>query len=407
MQAFARTAARLEQWRATMNGATGPVGVIEESASPRSETADPSISHRCSGCEAGEPCSACGGNIRRDSPAYQALEWGLREAGAEPGSFWRGGRVSQAVRDAPARTGSADWTAIETMIRRSRDLATVLAQGQNASSAFARVVTESDELTLLGPASPYEFRVPGGWPTDVPGIPFELLGHPICCPTLIYPIPTPQHGKDRIGKTAWHLYHSFEALAIYKDEPPKPGPYCSCACCLFRQYIDTKITGTGLGPDGKPLPYQPTPGEDTAKDGSRFGRPGESKSCKGWTKKASCEDHIPVGGDTSALSPAAQKLLDDTIKAQGLKSYCVYYMRDYPGMLLGPGDSKTRSDCFIGVVKSRCPPCPIVRKGTFSLKVSGSVSATGTLTENEPSKGESRFKGDATCNIPAAEANDC
>src|SRR5262245_37054512 len=51
----------------------------EMPAEARGDQGHDDITHKCEGCAGGEPCSSCGGNISRQSPAYQAFEWGMMQ----------------------------------------------------------------------------------------------------------------------------------------------------------------------------------------------------------------------------------------------------------------------------------------------------------------------------------------
>jgi len=93
---------------------------------------------------------------------------------------------------------------------------------------------------------------------------------------------------------------------------------------------------------------------------------------------------------------------------ENIKSFCIYYMRDSPGVRILLGETKTRADCFLGVVRSRCPlPCPIVVQSSFSL-FTGGTNRNGKLIQTFDEAGiVSGFTPNATCKIPSDALNKC
>jgi hypothetical protein len=104
-------------------------------ATARSAPGVGAITHRCDASPGGAPCPNCGGNIRRDHPAYQALQWGIMEANLRPWAspFERIATVNQAVVDAPARNEDAEWAALDSLGRKMQAIQTRLQEGEMAS----------------------------------------------------------------------------------------------------------------------------------------------------------------------------------------------------------------------------------------------------------------------------------
>ena len=76
---------RAAAWADSMSGGAAqesgelvPAGLAARGMSP--SQSDDSMTHKCEGCQNGEPCSSCGGNISLGAPALQALDWGMAVA---------------------------------------------------------------------------------------------------------------------------------------------------------------------------------------------------------------------------------------------------------------------------------------------------------------------------------------
>lgn len=93
--------------------------------------------HKCGSCSEDNPCGTCGGNVDPQSPAFQALSWGMtiNEQVLDP--FWRAAAIGESVRLATAGDSDPSATAINSMIWRSQQAFTLISQGANASSLAA------------------------------------------------------------------------------------------------------------------------------------------------------------------------------------------------------------------------------------------------------------------------------
>ncbi len=402
--------------------ATGRIGLDGDSSSSPTEQ----VTHSCAGCRDGTPCSGCGGNVRLDSAAYKTFDWAVTMTASMPNPFWRAATVAETLRSASARDASSEWDALERLVRNEMDLMVAREQGQNAQLpilrlekeriAVAPVTTDSGRRTLKLPDGTEitYVKVPGTTPTPATG------QTQVCCPFLLYPIPVPTQFPPRASgnPAVWEVGNDFEALAIYSDDAP-----CSCSCCTFRQYVETSITGTGKGPprrnatgdlDSSPLPFHEHREDSAITDGSRFGR-GESESCATAKPHRACETNSRSSdaNPTAGLSPKAIAALGAIVKAEGVKSYCIRYLKDNPSLVLLPGESKERVDCFLGVIKTLCPPCSVVASSSFSLYAQGSNSLQGVLSQSgaphglKRSDGTPAFSPSAACNAPPGSENDC
>src|SRR5204862_3648004 len=90
------------------------------------------------------PCSSCGGNISKSSPAYQALDFGMAMTQGIPDPFWRAAAVGQVVRTAPARSEVPEWAAIEQFIQRTIALNLAVSRGISAVAGLTASAWEAE-----------------------------------------------------------------------------------------------------------------------------------------------------------------------------------------------------------------------------------------------------------------------
>ncbi len=255
---------RQDAFRASMvgNGSVASAAPSRLQTDQIEDDHDEGVTHSCGDCAGGAPCGNCGGNIRRDHPAYQALSWGMRtiQSGSDP--FWTAAQVAQVVRDAPNRSADLEWSAVDSMIRRSQSLRVVMAQGRNAESmmmsAWRGAMSTNFDGPIGVPPGVLAEWVPGGGdpkpklPTapqrdilnrEIPMQPVETGGYS-CCPNLWYPQElTGPHisgrgtftaGSESVEGVRVEMGFSFQAKFKPKTVPP-----CSCECCEFVHIIFT------------------------------------------------------------------------------------------------------------------------------------------------------------------------
>ena len=193
---------------------------------------EPKTTHRCGGCEGGAPCSSCGGNIPKSSPAYQALSFGMAISKAISDPMWRAVAVGQTLRDAPARDDAPEWHALDAMVGRGLTPSNFSPIELQGSAAIAAGIL-SPEIT------PPDFICRDLWWGPPP------LALSTCCPTFNYPsiltvlAPTkvrttvPQLGLPPTEEIdAAYIQVHFEGDVSFQGPPP-----CDCSCCEFRQDI--------------------------------------------------------------------------------------------------------------------------------------------------------------------------
>jgi len=215
------------------------------------------MSHECSGCSDEEPCDSCGGGVRRDSSAYQALSWGVMAAANRPGldRFWRAPMVGAAVRSAPGRQDSPEWRAIEGVTRNLQldvDAARADPLSAAARGALARDILMSRGLAPAPDPRPYRgepddsdddlqelpLTEPERRPIDWPMLELRWLGGPACCVSQFrYP--------SRLGEPKQVVEVLTQGVMAYPKVKRQfdfsmrfdPFPPCDCSCCVFVQFI--------------------------------------------------------------------------------------------------------------------------------------------------------------------------
>ena len=384
--------------------------------------------HKCGSCSEGNPCGTCGGNVDPQSPAFQALSWGMtiNEQVLDP--FWRAAAIGESVRLATAGDSDPSATAINSMIWRSQQAFTLISQGANASSLAASLPHRSmlsgvDYFAAEGSGGPVttgepkpETPLPTSPPPSVPLVPVTepppYRGREEeCCPILVYPVPDPIPDFEVYPDGSVNFFHEFTAYAIYL-EGEHDGRLCSCKCCIFRQHLDRDVTVTALGPpssvvfsgttksgldrdDNKTPEYPKGVPFGEVKRPRPAGTPSPNKSCYG-PHGVSCEDVTHSGTTDPAKAQRIQQIRDKHKDLKG--SFCLYEMKDRPGVVVKPGFAKAAQDCFTGVVLDTCHDCtPATDPQSFTLNVSGAVSADGkTVSGTGVGKGGKTGKHDNT-----------
>jgi hypothetical protein len=394
--------ARETAFRALMNGSNDPRSVVPGGvqAAPSTLQSGP-ISHECQDCSADEPCSGCGGNVSRQSAAYQALGWANAQAAGIVDPFWRAASVSQTLRDAPARANSAEWTAVESMVARVQDLTILATQGGNANSALLRLMRSavSESLvsgrvmhgmvadvtrveSIMGSNGAHAAMV-GAWPSQVlaqwnppfrqridaldappsdevylPTDAEALDGAPMCCvDEFEYPVPGSVHEyHTKSGFYGPRVGWAFDVHAKYNPEYP-----CVCECCEFRQYYTFLRTVDGVDDDENFAYQKPDclPGPPVICPGSR---------------------------DPEHRYPPGKKGPDGKI-IEDQSAPCDYKYHDNPQITMPNGSKFTMFWEFTGIIYDTCREWSIRAKQTFSLWSSGSVSpeGKGSYTADPPS----------------------
>lgn len=119
--------AQADAFRASMVGTGGVASAVAPKES-------------CGDCNEARPCLHCGGNVDHASPAYQALEWGMLMAEHTSDPLQRIAEVGHAVANAPARDGSAEWGAVDQIIRNTHAFHLLTTQGQNVLSSISELL---------------------------------------------------------------------------------------------------------------------------------------------------------------------------------------------------------------------------------------------------------------------------
>ena len=329
------------------------------------------MTHACGGCEGGAPCSSCGGNIPKSSPAYHALDFAMAMTEGIQDPYWRAVEVGQTVRTAPARSATPEWSAIESLVGRAHSV----------------VTTPRDDCLFSLLTTGWGDPVTCDNPVEQP---------PVCCLLdFQYPVPVPEFGVevDPTDGSRAQVYWVYYALAIYKkdgiDEATKRK--CSCTCCRFKQLHSglkhawkavrkPKTKALTLMPYAMDLSMPPfgKEAEDTTqtKDGPVSYGQGNAKLAysdppKNESWEYSTDDAEKLAGAPPALAP----LIAERLKALKVdaKSVCIYYMRDKPGMPVAKSNKFKMDVCYHGEIHDTCRNDMIVKDGDkkFELLAEG------------------------------------
>lgn len=206
----------------------GPLNM--EGASRVKPGGAPDDPHKCGSCSDDKPCGTCGGNVDPQSPAFQALSWGMTINEQVLGPFWRAAAIGESVRLATAGDSDPSATAINSMIWRSQQAYTLISQGVNGSGLAAALPHRSmldgmDHFAVTGSGGPVttgepkpETPVPTAPPPGEPLVPITKLPpyrgrEEECCPILVYPVPDPIPGFEVYPNGSVNFFHEFTAYA--------------------------------------------------------------------------------------------------------------------------------------------------------------------------------------------------
>ena len=303
--------------------------------------------------------------------------------------FWKAAAVAQALRDAPGRTDSAEWNAIESMVDRTQALNTVGAQGMNAVGAMLPYWSSMPINSILDVNN-------DGVPDNLNrGIPYDVHGRQCCVLEFLYPVPTPTFSEKQIDGRKYWLGWEFEVLAVYNNGADGSG--CSCDCCLFVQFVDGTTTTTppaGQGNERNEVKH----GQDCAEDGSGgficYGDKNAALKYDPNDRSRSYEYYGSTGEFQVAGRPHIQPWIDAICEANGLTrdEVCICCMIDYAGAEVGPGVHFSKSTCYTGMVLSTCPAFSIERSEDFHLKMSGTCEKLNQGYGPKKPNGERDYK---------------
>jgi hypothetical protein len=331
-------------------------------------------SHQCSACSDGGPCSRCGGNISRNHPAYQALEWGVFGERDSSDPFWRAASVAEAFRSAPSRHADPSWSALSSFLSAISGSLNSVSFPFDSTQAFPLAsTTGTGQFITRDPASE------GGHAAQVAG------GAPECCAELYYPEPDPVPDHEPVIG-GHNFFHTFKAYAIYLERKEPEGRVCDCKCCVFRQYLDRKASKAPLGVPQTPETTKS--GIDRDEGGVQFGEvmrlrppgsPPPSPSCRDPNRSGtkSCED---MTGSKTTDSDRSARIEQIRLRHNVTGAFCLYEMEDSPGIQVPNGYAGTATDCFTGIVLDVCKGCtPATQPYSFQLVSDGAVTRDGAI----------------------------
>lgn len=199
------------------------------------------MTHSCSGCANGEPCSSCGGNVAKSHPSYQALSWGMLTTESESSPGARVAKVADCVKRAGHGCSSPEWTAMRNFV--DGGVRTVF--GVPPRSGRVRMI--SVQQAPPPPPPPPPASPPGGsapTPTSPP------RRRRIWCP-----------GVDR-PPDGWPRFMCGGELELWIEENPSPAAHSVgfilhseavfrddmpwiCECCEYAQFVTAHSSHTG------------------------------------------------------------------------------------------------------------------------------------------------------------------
>lgn len=320
-------------------------------------------------------CPLCSGEVRRDDPAVQALDWGVREAENRGGLSpeWKLATAIHSYERSPATKPKA----LEDFVGAIRS-----AQG-DGTRADAGII-ENPLATLITEEA---IGLPLAWSADLPMTSLDMRAlwedfakwwhimreklvdvdepsytqrvqregggtrsdpwpeHPRCMvDQFFYPVwwaPRPESGER-----GWKYGFQFEAELVYREKPPK----YKCTCCVFRQFWQLTKKGWLAGEDQPKTPNEAWT-RDKDSDGGEYG-----------------------GG---RADPGKE---DDPAKEKGQyldgESGCELQFGDVPNSPIDQPGSYAATWDYIGIVFDRCQRWAI--RAVRRFVVHRAVTATGS-----------------------------
>jgi len=194
----------------------------------------------------------------------------------------------------------------------------------------------------------------------------------------------PNTDANPAHKDSLYLFWNFASVAVYKDSGVDLATSlpCACRCCRFEQIVTLWTTIRSTGPFRSRLDKLDRPTGEDCKGEQCYGK-GTLPSCvdgagkfmhDSITGRGSCDQRL--GGDEFFKTEFATLVpVDDaeSLQQMDLKSLCVHFMRDYPGIPVTCGQEFDWRICFEGRIRDRCredkivPPSP----KSFMLIASG------------------------------------
>jgi hypothetical protein len=397
-------------------------GLRQQTSTPR----QPELTHNCDGCEDDAPCGDCGGNLRRGSASYQALEWGILATTRVQSPFWRAALVGQVVRDSTSDSAEADDLAMGAFISGVLSAYTVNMQGSNAPLAsldqFERSGATPSESAVVAARGVISHRRPNGpvvTPSEAvdPSLKKKLeelvlldnaepLESPrVCCPLKFdYPLVI----RDPYGETvamseggvplAYKVRRFFSFSATFEKETKENN--CDCECCAFKQVIlesELVYTKNASFEPGKGYEIERTPPSEPMLDDCLWLRQVGvgPNGLPTYEKYSGRRGHPPVGvgwqgpicyGDHKEY-PAGSSSAGNGYSSKG----CKFFDSDTPSHPTLIGSTWDWYWSSLGLIVDRCHANAIKRIAYLRWVVSGKTTEAGiALADNQvqPSHGE-------------------